>query len=172
MKTRSKGDCLPHDVSLAAWIMDKCEPDLNSGCWIWSASQRPGGYGSTNVRTTGYYLAHRAAYAAFIAPPPPDMCVCHKCDTPACVNPAHLFIGTRAENNWDKSRKGRHRGANLKGETNPGSKLTNLAVEEIRSADVSRRGSKTEMARKFGVSPATITRVLSGNCWQSTSGVA
>ena len=82
-----------------------------SGCWLWNGGPS-GGYGKVTVeqRRIG---AHRAAYEAFREPIPAGMEVCHRCDTPPCVNPDHLFLGTRRQNMEDMMKKGR--GANQRG---------------------------------------------------------
>lgn len=154
--------------SLADRIEINSEPDLNSGCWIWSGCSCPQGYGKIPAKT-GHYLAHRASYAAFVGEIPDGLYVCHRCDTPSCVNPAHLFLGTAADNNWDKSRKGRARGANLKGETNPQAKLSPETVARIRSSVFTKRGDLAALARDLGVSHNTVTRALRGSSWSHLS---
>ena len=80
--------------------------DGSTGCWNWTKSTNPGGYGffRMNHKT---FLAHRVAYELLVGPIPEGLCACHHCDNPRCVNPAHLFIGTRADNNYDSIKKGR-----------------------------------------------------------------
>lgn len=79
------------------------EPD---GCWLWRG-YAPNGYGRMSI--AGHMQStHRIAYRLFVAPIPEGLDVCHRCDTPACVNPAHLFVGTRQDNLDDMVDKGRH----------------------------------------------------------------
>lgn len=78
-----------------------------SGCWLWTAAACPPGYG--RFRANGRsYVAHRFAWEIMRGPIPAGLCACHKCDTPACVNPDHLFLGTQADNVRDSVRKKRH----------------------------------------------------------------
>lgn len=87
----------------------KSIPIPESGCWIWTEYCNNHGYGRFRVDGKKT-LAHRASYEAFIGPIPEGMLVCHKCDTPACVNPSHLFLGTDKDNVRDCINKGRHKG--------------------------------------------------------------
>lgn len=93
-------------------------PVPESGCWIWLGATK----GNVPLREYGHLItgsrqddsrktvaAHRASYEAYIGPIPEGMFVCHHCDTPSCVNPAHLFIGTRQDNVDDRERKGRNK---------------------------------------------------------------
>lgn len=102
------------------------------------------------------------------------MCVLHKCDNRACVNPGHLFLGTKRDNTQDALRKGRlatHKPSDspkwkpgrLPGERNASAKLDRAQVEFIRShgGNVPQR----ELATKFGVSQVTVSNVLRGRTW-------
>lgn len=82
-------------------------PEPNSGCWIWL------GPINSEPRATVHYLgrqdqAARVSYALYRGAIPQGMCVCHFCDTPLCVNPDHLWLGTRSDNMRDMYAKGRH----------------------------------------------------------------
>jgi len=76
-------------------------------CWIWKAASSLKGYGRVKIRGK-IYGANRIAFL-FSSGKYPDkkLDVCHSCDRPECVNPSHLFLGTRSENMLDASKKGR-----------------------------------------------------------------
>jgi hypothetical protein len=75
-------------------------------CWLWTGTVDGKGYGDLMVGTHRT-KAHRLSYELSRGPIPSGMCVMHACDTPACVNPAHLSVGTHADNCADMHRKGR-----------------------------------------------------------------
>lgn len=91
--------------TLSARLMASCIPIPEAGCWLWTASTAKG-YGQ--IRIGGKSTStHRAAYEAFKGPIPTGLHVCHRCDTPICINPDHLFLGTPRDNAQDKVAKGR-----------------------------------------------------------------
>lgn len=79
-------------------------------CWIWTGAilRARGGYGAFDIRGNGENKAHRASWVIAFGPIPNGLFVLHRCDTPSCVNPAHLFLGTNADNMRDMAQKGRH----------------------------------------------------------------
>lgn len=83
-------------------------PEPNSGCWLWIGSLLPKGYGCFSTSKGNNERAHRFAWRNLKGPIPEGMFVCHKCDTPSCVNPDHLFLGTHQDNMRDRNRKNRH----------------------------------------------------------------
>lgn len=92
-------------VSLRAKQLLKYEV-VKSGCWIWQGGTSPDGYGK--VKRFGKTVrAHRLFYEHHVEAVPEGLWVLHRCDTPLCVNPAHLFAGTQLENEQDKDAKGR-----------------------------------------------------------------
>jgi len=78
-----------------------------NGCWLWTAAQNRAGYGVLN-RDGIATLAHRISYEFQHGPISGGLHVCHHCDTPACVRPDHLFLGTDATNAADRDAKRRH----------------------------------------------------------------
>ncbi len=139
------------------------EPDTNGGCWLWSAALTPGGYGQMGVSPNWKLQpSHRVSYELHCGPIPDGLHVCHKCDVRACVNPAHLFLGTRRDNMQDMVAKGR---ANpFRGEQNKASRLTEADVLEIRRL----RGEGLTfraLGRRFGIAHATAREACAGISW-------
>lgn len=75
-------------------------------CWLWNASRMPKGYGQLNDKGK-VWRAHRLSWVIHYGPIPENLFVCHSCDNPPCVNPKHLWLGTRSENMKDMILKGR-----------------------------------------------------------------
>lgn len=80
--------------------------DKSDGCWMWTAAKKQYGYGVFNAGGK-FVLAHRFAYELLVGEIPNGLMCCHHCDTPSCVNPAHIFLGTNKDNAADRDKKNR-----------------------------------------------------------------
>ena len=122
---------------------------LDGECWLWTGAKQPP-YGKFHG-----FGAHRAAYQFFRGEIPAGQCVLHRCDRPPCVNPDHLFLGTRAENCLDRTRKNRS-----------ACKLTPAQVQTIRRLrrDVPKRCRPylDEIASEYGVTVGAISQIVNG----------
>lgn len=142
---------------------------VRKDCWNWVGSRRWDGYGRLTWHTK-QTMAHRVSWELANGPIPEGMCVLHACDNTACVNPAHLRLGTQEENMAEKYRKRRH----TFGEKNWCAKLTEGQVLEIRATYKSegRKSNRDELAKKYGVSPHMIWKVATGRNWKHLPGSA
>lgn len=144
--------------------VDKRGPIWNgTHCWTWIASTVDKQRGAFSLSRSRYELASRSSYKFFVGPIPDGMLVCHKCDNPSCVNPAHLFTGTHKDNMQDCSLKGRTYKPDMRGERNPRRKLTVKQVLEIRSSKLPR----IKLAGLFGVSRTNIGDIQRRDTWRS-----
>lgn len=143
-------------------IQEYSTPCQDTGCWNWQRAIAANGYGHVreNQKTQ---TAHRRAYELKHGVSlTRDIDVCHKCDNRACVNPDHLFLGTRRDNMQDCAAKGRtSRLYRTRGEGQPGAKLNNAAVLYIRQSSE----SLSALARRFGVSKKAVWLVRQRKTW-------
>ena len=131
------------------------EPVPECGCWLWTGTTNPAGYGRLNVKGK-VHLAHRVAWMLRHGEIPAGMHACHKCDTPGCVNPDHLFLGDNDANHADKCAKGRQGAA--RGESSGQAKLTDDQVRAIREDQRLAR----VVAPEYGVTPRYICQLRRG----------
>lgn len=130
----------------------------DDGCWRWVGHARPDGYGLI-WKDGRAQRANRVSFELFNGPLEPGQVVCHRCDNPSCVNPDHLFSGTRLENNRDAVIKDRH----PRGERNGQSRLSVDDVLAIRSM----RGTpQATIARQFKIHQSTVSDIWTGRRWK------
>lgn len=152
--------------SIAERFWPKVELIPFTDCWIWNAYCDKDGYGKLTVMTdVGCYgytqgSAHRISWELHFGPIPDGLHVLHKCDTPPCVNPRHLFLGTTQDNTADQKQKGR----TLTGESNPFSKLTTADILLIRAGPKS-WGRAVHIAKTLSVIPENIMMVMQKKAW-------
>lgn len=133
-------------------------PEPNTGCHLWTKGITGAGY--PNFWDGSHKLgAHRFAWSLVNGPIPKGLQICHRCDTPLCVNPAHLFLGTHKDSAVDSIRKNRQAG----GERNPNARLTVANVVEIRQTNT----KAAILAEKFGVKVNTVAAIRGGRGWKS-----
>lgn len=143
------------------YIEDRTERICESGCWIWMLATMPTGwpYGQCTYKKRHMY-AHRLAWEAYYGPIPQGLHVLHRCDTPPCCNPHHLFLGKDKENKEDQVKKGR----SLRGEDHNMAKLSEQQAREILA--LCGIVSDAELARRYNVSDATIWMIRHRRTWR------
>ena len=143
-----------------------------SGCWLWTGCVVSRGYGNITIAGKTMY-AHRLSWELHVGPIPDGQCVLHRCDTPACVRPDHLFLGTKKDNAADRDFKGRQAFAEKNGHyTRPErtprgercwkAKLTDADVIAIRADK--RRGR--EIAKEYGIGDSSVSAIRNFKTWR------
>ena len=123
-------------------------------CWLWRARRNALGYGTLKVQERTI-LAHRIAYELHYGSIPDGALVCHHCDNPPCVNPAHLWTGTNRDNTEDRDAKERFK-----------AKLSRPAALAIRRKYATGQYTQSQLAQEYGISEALIWRIVHNQVWR------
>lgn len=127
-------------------------------CWLWQGAKSKFGHGqlmngahNQTLHKRSLLTAHRVSYELLVGPIPEGLFVLHDCDQPDCVNPDHLFLGTKAENSKDMVAKGRQaRGVDL-----PQAKL---CEEDVRAIRLSAK-PQAQIAKDFGIAQSCVSLI-------------
>ena len=129
-------------------------PDSN--CWEWNTNIQKNGYAKTTYKRKSIHC-HRMSYIIFIGEIGQGLDVCHKCDNRRCVNPLHLFLGTRKDNMQDASMKGR----TASGFSLPHTKLSES--DKIEIINLKSRGVPTNIIEeKFNICSQYVNKIFRG----------
>lgn len=144
--------------------------DDPEGCWLWVGATDNRGYGQLHVDGRPV-KAHRFSYQHHKGAIPHGLQVCHACDTPACVNPAHLWLGTAKDNMRDCGSKGRAHYQRYpehvrRGEKHHRAKLTEAQAREIKRRFTAGGYTHRQLAEEYGVTTNTVGMLVRGITWK------
>ena len=129
----------------------------DSGCWEWTSALDNHGYAVISKHNKAA-KAYREMYKLFIGPIPEGMCVLHKCDNRKCVNPDHLYIGTKSDNMMDRAYR------NPDNQGGVSRKLSQGQADEIRL--LHKKGVNWRiLCKRFDISNGTLYRIIRGDCY-------
>lgn len=145
-------------IRAKSFIDKSAGPD---GCWLWTQTTAPEGYGIF-IHGSHSYRAHRLAWEFTHTEPLGEFdVICHRCDNPQCVNPAHLFVGTPKDNYQDMVNKGRH-----------AFRLTDAEVREIRALYATGQFTSRQLGERFGCSKTHVLKLARGDMRVEAGGLA
>lgn len=139
-----------------------------NGCWEWQGALYWDGYGQKMCRVNGKKFLRRTHRLVWeIIHGKPNHHICHKCDNPKCINPAHLFDGTMSENMVDMHKKGRGKKLHqcARGERIAKAKLNEEKVRQIRILLSSGR-SVTSLAKEYNIGRTAISSIKHNHTWK------
>jgi len=132
-----------------------------SGCWEWTAYRNNCGYGQfCRGGSKGHSLAHRWIMEQIHGPPQKGLECCHSCNNRACVNPEHIYYGTRKQNTRDTIAAGRHYFTGKTGEKHPSAVMDNATVRWLREQYEKHGHGPAYLSRVTGIHSKTIGNVL------------
>jgi len=136
-----------------------------AGCWIWNGATTNFGHGRIKINNKTLSV-HRISYEIHRGKIPNGLFVCHHCDNPTCINPKHLFLGTRSDNMKDAYNKGRIKIPCHHGEYAYQHILTEKDVKKILKIKKEKKISEQELGKKFGVARNTINNIINNRNWK------
>ena len=162
---------VPAHIRIMARVEKRPGP-LPTECWIFTGAANNHGYCLISIgsRAEGKSLVHRIIWEWSNKATAGELCVLHKCDTPRCVNPEHLFLGTQKDNSEDCVKKGRHsstvhKASRPRGAVHHMTTLTEKQVRELRALHKS-GCSMDSLAIRYGVCLATISNIVRRRYWK------
>lgn len=144
-------------------FMSQVYPEPNTGCWLWGGRHDEKGYGRLS-HTLKFQVAHRMSFFIHNGEFDKKMHVLHKCDTPACVNPDHLYLGDQKQNNIDRDTRGRQK--TTRGSAHKLAKIYEHDVILIRKFHDPKKFPSRKLARIFGVDQKIIMNVIQRKAWR------
>ena len=152
------------NLSIAQRLEAMSMPEPNSGCQLWLGGVANRRYGTLKINRQ-HQRAHRVAWEMANGPIPKGLVVCHRCDNTFCINPAHLIIGTQADNMADMVAKGRSTGHGTSrkgGERHGMAKLTEAQVLAIRADD----RTPSAVAADYQITPRHARDIINRKKWE------
>lgn len=149
-------------VEFRFWMKVDIQGDFE--CWLWMGKTDIHGRGriGRGRRGSGYIRTHRFSWEIHYGPIPDKLLICHTCDNPRCVNPRHLFCGTRKDNSEDMVRKKRQ----INGSRHGGSKLTEKFVAKLKRRYAKGDITITALSRLMGLSQPRVSVIIWGLAWK------
>lgn len=136
--------------------------EKSDGCWLWTGELAGKGYGRMKFAGVREH-AHRMSWEFANGPVQAGLLVLHKCDTPACVRPDHLFLGTQKDNMRDMHAKGR--AVQVRGEQHGRAKLTEEQARQLLAEYRAGGVTQKELADRYGLHPVYVNKMIKGHKW-------
>lgn len=149
-----------HNMTPEARFSEYVMPVTESGCHIYMGEESHNGYGRFRIEGTKRTPAHRYAWMLAHGEIPSGLMVCHKCDTPQCVNVSHLFLGTCKQNKADSIKKGRHSHGKVSSLARATLVTPQLAMEVFNAL-----GTHQAIADQVGLKRQTVTKIKAKKSW-------